>query len=280
MEESFGGIVMAGQGNRQSTAKRKTTNTAGRNNTRTSSGHTQTGRSSSTSRQKQTQPMDLAIRNEILLIVLAALAVILFLCNFGVVGKAGNAVSDVMFGVFGLTAYIAPVIIFLMIAFGMSNIGSRIANRKLVAGAGLFLLISMICEFFSANPALAESYQFQEIYTRCSEHHNGGGILAGSLAYLSCKFLGMVGTVLAILVLAIICLVVVTEKSFIGGVARQGRRVYERSMEDAAYRKERARERREAQEEKGQEWKSAGKCGKKKKKMKSFCAWTRRYPVS
>ena len=250
MEESFGGIVMAGQGNRQSTAKRKTTNTAGRNNTRTSSGHTQTGRSSSTSRQKQTQPMDLAIRNEILLIVLAALAVILFLCNFGVVGKAGNAVSDVMFGVFGLTAYIAPVIIFLMIAFGMSNIGSRIANRKLVAGAGLFLLISMICEFFSANPALAESYQFQEIYTRCSEHHNGGGILAGSLAYLSCKFLGMVGTVLAILVLAIICLVVVTEKSFIGGVARQGRRVYERSMEDAAYRKERARERREAQEEK------------------------------
>ena len=78
--------------------------------------------------------MDLAIRNEILLIVLAALAVILFLCNFGVVGKAGNAVSDVMFGVFGLTAYIAPVIIFLMIAFGMSNIGSRIANRKLVAG--------------------------------------------------------------------------------------------------------------------------------------------------
>ena len=73
MEESFGGIVMAGQGNRQSTAKRKTTNTAGRNNTRTSSGHTQTGRSSSTSRQKQTQPMDLAIRNEILLIVLADL---------------------------------------------------------------------------------------------------------------------------------------------------------------------------------------------------------------
>ena len=78
--------------------------------------------------------MDLAIRNEILLIVLAALALILFLCNFGIVGTAGNIVSDVMFGIFGLTAYIAPVIIFLMIAFGMSNIGSRIANRKLVAG--------------------------------------------------------------------------------------------------------------------------------------------------
>ncbi len=240
---------MAGQGNRQSTAKRKTTNTAGRSNTRNNSGRTQAGRNSSTSRKNQTKPMDLAIRNEIMLIIFAALAVILFLCNFGIVGKVGNAVSDVMFGVFGLTAYIAPVIIFLMIAFGMSNMGSRIASRKLVAGIILFLLISMVCEFFSANPALAESYQFQEIYKRCSEHHNGGGILAGSLAYFSCNSLGMVGTVLAILVLAIICLVVVTEKSFIGGVAKQGRRVYERSVEDAAYRKERARERREAQEE-------------------------------
>ncbi len=240
---------MAGQGNRQSTAKKKTTNTAGRSNTRTNSGRTQSGRNSSAARKKQTKPMDLAIRNEIMLIVFAALAVILFLCNFGIVGKVGNAVSDVMFGIFGLTAYIAPIIIFLMIAFGMSNIGSRIAGRKLVAGIVLFLLISMVCEFFSANPALAESYQFQEIYKRCSEHHNGGGILAGSLAYLSCNSLGMVGTVLAILVLAIICLVVVTDKSFIGGVAKQGRRVYERSVEDAAYRKERARERREAQEE-------------------------------
>lgn len=240
---------MAGQGNRQSTAKRKTTNTAGRSSTRSNSGRTQTGRNASSARKKQTQPMDLAIRNEILLIVFAALALILFLCNFGIVGKAGNMVRDVMFGIFGLMAYVAPVIIFLMIAFGMSNMGNRIANRKLVAGVILFMLISMVCEFFSANPALAESYQIQEIYKRCSAHRSGGGVLAGSLAYFSCKFLGMVGTVLAILVLAIICLVVVTEKSFIGGVAKQGRRVYERSMEDAAYRKERVRERRQAQEE-------------------------------
>lgn len=246
---TFGGIVMAGQGSRQSTAKRKTANTAGRKNTRTNTGRTQSGRNASHAKRNQTPPMDVAIRNEILLIVFAALAVILFLCNFGIVGKAGNMVSDVMFGIFGLTAYIAPVIIFLMIAFGMSNIGSRIAGRKLAAGIILFLLISLVCEFFSANPALAESYEFQEIYKRCSEHHNGGGILAGSLAYFSCKFLGLVGTVLAVLVLSIICLVVVTEKSFIGGVAKQGRRVYERSVEDAAYRKERAMERRKAQEE-------------------------------
>jgi len=193
--------------------------------------------------------MDPAVRNEILLIVLAALALILFLCNFGVVGKFGDVVSGVMFGMFGLLAYVAPVIIFLMIAFGMLNVGNHIATRKLAAGIVFVLLLGMAFEFFSTNPAEAESYQLAEIYTRCSEGHKGGGILAGSLAYLSCKFLGTVGTVLLILVLGIICLVIVTEKSFIGGVAAGGRKVYERSREDAAYRRERAARRREEQTE-------------------------------
>ncbi|MDE6318332.1 MAG: DNA translocase FtsK, partial [Lachnospiraceae bacterium] len=105
----------------------------------------------------------------------------------------------------------------------------------------------MVFEFFSTNPAQAESYQMAEIYGRCSSGKQGGGVLAGSLAYLSCKLLGMVGTVLFILVLGIVCLVIVTEKSLIGGMAAGGRRVYERSREDAAWRRERADERREAQ---------------------------------
>jgi len=192
--------------------------------------------------------MDVAIRNEILLIVFLALAIILFLCNFGVVGKAGDMVSDVMFGIFGLLAYIAPAIIFLAIAFGMINAGNNIAVRKLVAGVVLFVLVSMVCELFATEQA--ESWLLKEIYLRCSQNHNGGGVIAGSLLYASRKFLGMVGTVLAILVLGVICMVIVTEKSFIGGVTKQGRRMYERSMEDAEYRRERAQERRQALEEK------------------------------
>ena len=232
---------MAAQGTRGSSANKKNTNRGRKNagNTRTRS---QSGR--------QNPPMDPGIRNEILLIVLAALALILFLCNFGLVGRFGGLVSDVMFGLFGLLAYVAPLIIFLMIAFGMLNVGNSIAARKLVAGIVFFLLLGMSFELFNTNPVLAEGYQIAEIYGRCSEGHKGGGVLAGSLAYLSCKFLGMVGTVLLILVLGIICLVIVTEKSFIGGVAAGGRKVYERSVEDAAYRRERAAKRREAVTEK------------------------------
>ena len=193
--------------------------------------------------------MDIAIRNEIILIALLAISVILFLCNFGIVGKFGDVVSAFMFGVFGLMAYVAPVIIFLTIGFGISNVGDNIATRKLVAGIVLILIVSMIFELTSAGYTETDTYQFKEIYVRCSENRNGGGVLAGSAAFALYKMLGMVGTVLAMIVIGIICAVIVTDKSFLNGVASQGRKVYERSREDAAYRRERSRERREEMEQ-------------------------------
>lgn len=236
-----------GTGTRKSSSKTSTTRktSTGR---RTSAGRN-TKKTSSASRNYRGEPMDVAIRNEILLIVFLALAVILFLCNFGIVGKAGNAVSAFMFGLFGLTAYAAPVIIFLAIAFGMSNIGNHFATRKLVAFIVLFLVTGMIFELISAGYTEDSAYQIKEIYKRCSENRNGGGIIAGSAAFAFYKLLGMVGTVLALVVIGIICAVVITDRSFLNGVANQGKRVYERSVEDAAYRRERARERREAMEE-------------------------------
>lgn len=229
---------MAGQGTKGSSARKKNTST---NRSRTADSR------ANTRKRQPDPPMDMAIRNEILLFVLAAVAIILFLCNFGVIGTVGNAISSVMFGLFGLLAYVAPLLIFLMIAFAVSNMGNHIATRKLIAGAVFLVLLGIIFEFFSANPAEAETYQIAEIYRRCSEGKQGGGVLSGSLAYLSCKFLDTVGTVLLVLVLGVVCLVIVTEKSLIGGMAAGGKRVYERSREDAAWRRQRADERRREQ---------------------------------
>ncbi len=193
--------------------------------------------------------MDVAIRNEILLIVLFAVAVFLFLCNFGIAGVLGNTISNVLFGIFGLTAYVMPLVLFFMIAFGMVNSGSSIAARKLAAGVFLILLAGIIFELFTGVPEKAASYEIGEIYTRCSQDHKGGGVLAGSLAYWCYHFMGMMGTILVVLAALIISIVVITEKSFVSGVKSGGRRVYERSKEDAAYRRERAQMRRQEMEE-------------------------------
>ncbi|MDE5866763.1 MAG: DNA translocase FtsK 4TM domain-containing protein, partial [Lachnospiraceae bacterium] len=237
---------MASNQGRGTGTRKSSTGTSGRKST---AGGGRSRNTADTGRSMRGEPMDIAIRNEILFFACLALAVILFLCNFGIVGKVGNAVSSFMFGIFGLMAYVAPIILFLAIAFGMSNIGNNIATRKLIAGIVIFFILGMIFELVNVKYTDTDTYQIAEIYKRCSENRSGGGIIAGSAAFALHKLLGMAGTVLVLIVIGIICAVIVTDKSIIGGVKNQGRKVYERSMEDVAYRRERAREKREAMEE-------------------------------
>jgi len=196
------------------------------------------------------------IKNELILIGILAVAILLFLCNFGVIGSFGNIVKGVMFGIFGLLAYIVPILLFISIAFGISNRGNYIASLKLVAGVTLFLLIGVVCELFSGNLNTAEgTYSVAAIYTASATNYNGGGVLCGSIAYAMVHLLDMVGTILVIIVLGIVCAVAITEKSFLGGVKKGSKRVYDTAREDVARKREIAakrqaeREEREAREE-------------------------------
>lgn len=188
------------------------------------------------------------VRSEVILIISFAAAILLFLCNFGIIGTVGDAVSSVMFGLLGVMAYAAPVLVFLAIAFGMANQGQYIATMKLVAGVVLFVLIGVVFELIHGNLPLMDQYRINELYESGSMNRAGGGVLCGSVAYLLYHFLDMAGTIFVVLVLGIICLVIVTEKSFVGGVKKGSRKVYETALEENDRRKERARVRREEQQ--------------------------------
>ncbi len=234
--------MASGQGNRKGAGRKSSSGKS-----RAASGR---GKNTSAGRSvRQSEPMDVAIKNEVILIGIFALAVFLFLCNFGIVGVMGDMVSDVMFGILGLTSYVAPVLFFLAAAFSISNKGNSIAVRKLVAAVVLFLLVGMTCDLLTGAWNDSSLYRAKDLYERCSRNHSGGGLLGGTLAFLSYHFLSMVGTVLLIVVLAVICMVIITEKSVMGGVKSGGQRVYERTKEDAYNRRERVQRRREEQEE-------------------------------
>ena len=61
--------------------------------------------------------------HEIELIVLFVAMLFLFCCNFGIIGPVGNTISGVLFGLFGVLAYVAPVLLFLAAAFWFANEG-------------------------------------------------------------------------------------------------------------------------------------------------------------
>lgn len=193
----------------------------------------------------QRTPEESAITNEIVLIGIFALTVLLFLCNFGVIGVVGDAVSHVMFGIFGMIAYAVPVLAFVAVAFGISNQGNRIAVMKLTAGIILFLLVGTVFELVGYGQVLEQEYSVKTLYETCSADKAGGGVVSGSIAWVLHHFLGMVGTVLLLLVLAIICMVIITEKSLVSSVRSSGRRVYESAVSDAQERRERSELRRQ-----------------------------------
>lgn len=190
-----------------------------------------------------------AIVNEIILIGVFALTILLFLCNFGVIGVVGDKISRVMFGVFGLTAYALPVLAFVAIAFGISNQGNRAAAMKLAAGVVLFFVIGVVCALISQGSVSMAEYSLKDIYTDSADHRTGGGVIAGSLAWVLQHFLGLIGTVLFVLVLAIICTVIITERSFVNSVKNSGRYVYETARTDAILYRERSEKRREENQE-------------------------------
>ena len=214
-----------------------------------SSGRTRKSTTSSRSRQAQRSAQDSELFHEIGLIVLFVAMLILFCCNFGIIGPVGNVISGVLFGIFGFTAYIAPIVIFLAVAFWFANEGNSTAVRKVIAGAVLFLMIGVICDLIAKTAGSMEQYDIKLLYTNCSTGKKGGGVLAGSICYLLLHYLETVGTVLVVLLCSVISLILVTERSFLSSMRNGGDRIREMSREDAARRRENAEIRRQEQEE-------------------------------
>ena len=216
---------------------------AGNTKNSRSGGSRSNKKTSSNTRKRNVQtrvqePLDNTLVNEILLIVVFAVCVLLFLCNFGIVGDFGKILSDIQFGLFGLLAYPTPVLFFVAMSFSTINQGSSAAKRKLIAGIVLFFLLGMVCELLAGNVFSMEKCEVLAFYKNASQNHNGGGLFAGLLTYFSYKYLATTGTVLLIIVAGLICIVLLTEKSIIRGAKESGRHLAEASREDNARRRE------------------------------------------
>ena len=238
-------VTNSGTRKRNTGASKNTT----RNSTKNTTKNTR-GRGKSSSRQtintpRQRTEQERMISNELSLLIFLAVAVLLFLCNFGIIGPVGNMVSGFMFGIFGMLAYVAPVFIFIAIAFGMSNQGNFIATLKLIAAIILFLIIGSFLHIFQAEMSQAAGYSITEIYNLGKDLKLGGGVLCGSIAYLLYSLLDTIGSVLILIVLAIGCIVIITERSFFNGVKRGSQYVVSSARDDAIYRREKAKQRKE-----------------------------------
>ena len=155
-----------------------------------------------------------SITNEVLMLIILALAVILMVSNFGVGGFVGDAISSFFFGLFGLTAYIFPVLLFIGFAFFMSNKRNPLAYKKIIAGLFFYIFICALVQL------LMEGYMDTdavfEFYVASAKYHSGGGLTGGVLCKFFAMAFGIVGAYILVILGIIISLIFLTQRSFLG----------------------------------------------------------------
>ena len=227
---------------KQTAPKRPSASSAGRaSGASISKGRQNTG-SRNTDRKKNDHVFSFPIAEEVTLWGTLALSVILFISNFGIGGFVGDAISRFFFGVFGFMAYLLPVILFLMVAFLLSNRNNPLAWMK---AAAVILLVICVCTVVELG---LNSYQadrnFLDFYKASAVSRSGGGLAGGVLCTLVCPAFGVAGAYVLVIVIMILCMVLITERSFFEDFRRTGKKVYknmyENNREEAAIRRERA----------------------------------------
>ena len=140
-----------------------------------------TGPKKDTGKSGKQQKHSGIVREAVVLITLA-LSIIFFIANFGVGGTVGAAISSFFFGIFGLVAYIFPVLLFVGTIFLLSNKDNSVAWIKFTAAVCVMILLSTLIQLISGSHA--SEWKFSQYYTQSSLHKNGGGFLGGSLCKL------------------------------------------------------------------------------------------------
>ncbi len=141
-----------------------------------------------------------------------AASILLLISNFGFGGFIGESIAFFTGEMFGWGSYLAPFFLFGLVVFMISNKGNLSAYVKTGSGIILFCLICMFLQLI----------------------YEVGGVLGALLTGLFIPAFGIAGTYVVVIILAIICVVVITGKSAIKGMRSGSEKVYGRAKQDAA----------------------------------------------
>jgi len=130
--------------------------------------------------------------------------------------------------------------------FVVSNKGNFLASVKMTAA---IVFVIFLCTFMGLALGGEELLKPLEAYAYCADKHTGGGILGGTIAYYLAKAFGIIGSYIIDIIVLIVCMVLITERSALKGMKKGGQKVYESAKESnekyREYREYKSNERRE-----------------------------------
>lgn len=245
---------MASTGNTSSEKKRTTQSrrTASQQRTAASkpaaSKGTRTSASRSSSKKRKKKKVNNAAFTEAALFIALAVALILFISNFGLAGKAGTFFAAIQFGTFGIFAYIFPVVLVvgtvIMLRKGKNSGVARVKFITAFIGA-MFVcaFIEMVGGGYIKLEKLSDYYNFEVPLKE------GGGIVGGAVCSFLTPAVGKVGTYIIIIVFIIIAVLIISERSIIRSLTNGSRKVINTAKDDINEYKEESEKKRAIRQE-------------------------------
>ena len=245
---------MASTGNTSSEKKRTTQSrrTASQQRTAASkpaaSKGTRTSASRSSSKKRKKKKVNSAAFTEAALFIALAVALILFISNFGLAGKAGTFFAAIQFGTFGIFAYIFPVVLVvgtvIMLRKGKNSGVARVKFITAFIGA-MFIcaFIEMVGGGYIKVEKLSDYYNFEVPLKE------GGGIVGGAVCSFLTPAVGKVGTYIIIIVFIIIAVLIISERSIIRSLTNGSRKVINTAKDDINEYKEESEKKRAIRQE-------------------------------
>lgn len=156
-------------------------------------------------------------------IILGILFVLVIFCEMSLAGYGGAAgafVRRILFGTFGITAWIAPLFIFVWLFFIMAGRRQVAVILKAILALLLYWDISGLLQQFSMPYAATATYQSE--FEQCAQLRKGGGLFGSLIVHTLRPALGSVGLVFVLLILAVLFISLLTDGIFFK--ALRGRR--------------------------------------------------------
>ena len=195
-------------------AEKKKYGTSGKNSSRTTTKKTASGNIASKSKKVASSQKKGAVMkqnntpsfgHQVIMILIAVLAVFIAICFVfpGKVGVVGYAFATGFFGIFGIAAFLIPVLMIQIAYFWKRDVISGAIRYKYIVAIVFLLLCSVIIHTFRSL-ALHEVHTFASIFKwehlktlfSNGREYQGGGLIGGILALvLICSF-GYPGTLI------------------------------------------------------------------------------------
>ena len=225
-------MTAIGNNNRSSRGNKKT-QTGAKTTKKSTSGNSAKKTSTRSKTDNNIKASKSKIQREVIFLAGLTTSVLSMFSLFGLCGKIGEYIKIFILGIFGVIGYIVPVAVFLLVIFFLAN---KKNSKKLIAIIAMIFILCGMIQLITGG-TLSLGTKISEYYFLSSKGLALGGIIGGIWVKLLVPILGIIGTCLVMLVSAIICVVIITEKSVVDYVGKRSEEFYEYAKEDVDRRK-------------------------------------------